>query len=190
MIFDLRDNSGGVLSVAVQIADEFLPAGNGIVEIRGKNQDQRKYRATRGGMLENMPTVLLINENSASASEIVAGALQDNDRATILGRRSFGKGLVQQDFPLRDNSNLRLTIARYYTPSGRCIQRSFKKGYEEYYHEDMLRKERGEFFEIDSTIFKNAPKYKTKKGRVVLVVAESCRIFSWHWTRRIPVCII
>lgn len=167
LIFDLRDNSGGVLSVAVQIADEFLPAGNGIVEIRGKNQGKRTYKATPGGMLEKMPTILLINENSASASEIVAGALQDNDRATILGRRSFGKGLVQQDFPLRDNSNLRLTIARYYTPSGRCIQRSFKKGYEEYYHEDMLRKERGEFFEIDSTIFKNATKYKTKKGRVV-----------------------
>jgi carboxyl-terminal processing protease len=162
LIFDLRDNGGGVLSGAVEIADEFLPSGRAIVEIRGKNQPKRPYRSTSGGILENVQTVLLINENSASASEIVAGALQDNDRATIIGRRSFGKGLVQQDFPLRDRSNLRLTIARYYTPSGRCIQRPFKKGYDEYYNH-----ERDDYFAIDSTVFKNASKHKTVKGRIV-----------------------
>lgn len=162
LIFDLRDNGGGVLNGAVQIADEFLPAGRAIVEIRGKNQPKRPYRSTSGGLLENIKTVLLINENSASASEIVAGALQDNDCATIIGRRSFGKGLVQQDFPLRDKSNLRLTIARYYTPSGRCIQRPFKKGYDEYYNH-----ERDEYFAIDSSVFKNASKHKTFKGRTV-----------------------
>lgn len=162
LIFDLRDNGGGVLNGAVQIADEFLPAGRAIVEIRGKNQPKRPYRSTSGGLLENIKTVILINENSASASEIVAGALQDNDCATIIGRRSFGKGLVQQDFPLRDKSNLRLTIARYYTPSGRCIQRPFKKGYDEYYNH-----ERDEYFAIDSSVFKNASKHKTFKGRTV-----------------------
>lgn len=167
LIFDLRDNTGGILSEAVAICDEFLPAKYNIVEIKGKKSDQRIYKATKEGLLENTATVVLINENSASASEIVAGALQDNDRATIIGRRSFGKGLVQQDFALRDNSTIRLTIARYYTPSGRCIQRSFKNGYQEYYHDENDREKTGEYFAIDSSVFKGAPKFKTLKGRTV-----------------------
>jgi carboxyl-terminal processing protease len=167
LIFDLRDNGGGVLSGAVQIVDEFLPAGRSIVEIRGKKQPNRPYRSQAGGVLEQMPLVLIINENSASASEIVAGALQDNDRATIIGRRSFGKGLVQQDFILQDKSNLRLTIARYYTPSGRCIQKPFGHGYEDYYEDQLTREKNGEFFKPDSTRLKNAKAYKTLKGRTV-----------------------
>lgn len=167
LIFDLRENGGGVLDGAVKIADEFLPAGMGIVEVRGKNAKSR-YVAERGGILEKIPAVVLINENSASASEIVAGALQDNDRATIIGRRSFGKGLVQQDFMLSDSSDLRLTIARYYTPSGRCIQKDFDGNYENYYHDQMNREANGELFAPDSSVFKNAKKYKTtQKGRTV-----------------------
>lgn len=167
LIFDLRENGGGVLSVAIQIADEFLPPGAKIVEVRGKKTKSPPYYANGGGLLEKTKAVVLINESSASASEIVAGALQDNDRATIIGRRSFGKGLVQQDFLLRDSSNLRLTIARYYTPSGRCIQRDFDGSYEDYYHEAYDRRSNGELFAPDSTVFKKAKKYKTVKGRTV-----------------------
>ncbi len=167
LVFDLRDNSGGVLQEAVEIIDEFLPAKMKIVEIKGKKVKGEVSYSTAGGLLEKTPSVVLINEGSASASEIVAGALQDNDRATIIGRRSFGKGLVQQDFMLRDKSNIRLTIARYYTPSGRCIQRSFKEGFKEYYHEDKNREESGEYFNVDSSVFKNAPRFKTLKGRTV-----------------------
>lgn len=167
LIFDLRDNPGGVLPEAVRIVEEFLPAGMKILEVKGKNNRHEVYKSHEKGMLYNIPTVILINENSASASEIVAGALQDNDRATIIGRRSFGKGLVQQDFDLRDGSTVRLTIARYYTPSGRSIQRSFKNGYQEYYHEENNREKSGEYFAIDSSVFKNAPRYKTLKGRTV-----------------------
>ncbi len=167
LIFDLRDNPGGILQEAVVIVDEFLPAGMDIVEVKAKKSQNSVSRSTDKGLLHNTPTVVLINENSASASEIVAGALQDNDRATIIGRRSFGKGLVQQDFVLQDASTIRLTIARYYTPSGRCIQRSFKNGYKEYYHDEKDREKSGEYFAIDSSIFKNAPKYQTLKGRTV-----------------------
>jgi len=167
LIFDLRDNPGGILQEAVAIVDEFLPGGMNIVEVKAKKAANSISKSTDKGLLQNTPTVVLINENSASASEIVAGALQDNDRATIIGRRSFGKGLVQQDFVLRDASTIRLTIARYYTPSGRCIQRSFKNGYKEYYHDDKEREASGEYFAIDSSIFKNAPRYKTLKGRTV-----------------------
>jgi len=167
LIFDLRENGGGVLTGAVQIADEFLPSGAKIVEVRGKKMVSPPYIATPGGLLEKTVAVVLINENSASASEIVAGALQDNDRATIIGRRSFGKGLVQQDFMLRDSSNLRLTIARYYTPSGRCIQKDFDGNYDKYYHDQFDRQSNGELFAPDSSIFKNAKKYKTVHGRTV-----------------------
>jgi carboxyl-terminal processing protease len=118
-------------------------------------------------MLEKMPLVVLINENSASASEILAGAIQDNDRGSIIGRRSFGKGLVQQDFSLSDKSDVRLTIARYYTPSGRCIQKPFGESYEDYYHSNEKRRDNGEYFAPDSSVFKNANKFKTLKGRTV-----------------------
>ncbi len=167
LIFDLRDNGGGVLGGAVQIADEFLIKGREIVDIRGKNQPNRPYVATAGGLLEGIPTVVLVNENSASASEIVAGALQDNDRAVIVGRRTFGKGLVQQDFLLRDKSNLRLTIARYFTPSGRCIQKPFDGNFDNYYQDGLEREKNGEYFAPDSSLFKNAKKYKTIGGRTV-----------------------
>lgn len=166
LIFDLRENGGGVLTGAVEIADEFLPEGAEILEVRAK-RGQNMYKAEAGGLLEDMPVTLLINEGSASASEILAGALQDNDRAEIIGRRSFGKGLVQQDFPLSDQSNLRLTIARYYTPSGRCIQKDFDGNYEHYYSDQLKREENGELFKPDSTAFKKAKKYFTKKGRIV-----------------------
>jgi carboxyl-terminal processing protease len=167
LIFDLRENGGGVLEGAVNISDQFLRDGMTVVEVRTK-RGKKTYKSTSEGILEKTPVVLLINENSASASEIVAGALQDNDRATLIGRRSFGKGLVQQDFPLRDGSDLRLTIARYYAPSGRCIQKNFDGSYENYYHEQQKREERGEYFTPDTTIYKGAKKFKTTvKGRTV-----------------------
>jgi carboxyl-terminal processing protease len=167
LIFDLRDNGGGVLDGAVKIADEFLPQGQKIVMIKGKKFLNTTRYARAGGMLENMPLVVLINENSASASEILAGAIQDNDRGSIIGRRSFGKGLVQQDFSLSDKSDVRLTIARYYTPSGRCIQKPFGESYEDYYHSNEKRRDNGEYFAPDSSVFKNANKFKTLKGRTV-----------------------
>lgn len=167
LIFDLRDNGGGVLDVAAKIVDEFLPAGQKIVIIKGKKYLNTTRYARGGGMLESMPLVVLINENSASASEIVAGAIQDNDRGTIIGRRSFGKGLVQQDFSLADKSDVRLTIARYYTPSGRCIQKPFGESYEDYYHSNEKRRDNGEYFAPDSSVFKNSHKFKTLKGRTV-----------------------
>lgn len=167
LIFDLRDNGGGVLDQAVKISDEFLPKGRKIVIIKGKKYLSTTRYARGGGFLENTPLVVLINENSASASEIVAGAIQDNDRGTIIGRRSFGKGLVQQDFSLSDKSDLRLTIARYYTPSGRCIQKPFGESYEDYYHSAEKRRDNGEYFAPDSSVFKNAHKFQTVKGRTV-----------------------
>jgi carboxyl-terminal processing protease len=167
LIFDLRDNGGGVLDGAVKIADEFLPTGMNIVEVRGKRFSNTMTKSRAGGLLEETELVVLINENSASASEILAGAIQDNDRGMIVGRRSFGKGLVQQDFTLRDKSNLRLTIARYYTPSGRSIQRPFSDSYEEYYHDRIDRQKNGEYFKPDSSVFKNAKAYQTRNGRTV-----------------------
>lgn len=164
LIFDLRDNGGGVLNAAVRIADELLPAGKKIVEVRGKRFENTSYYAKPGGMLENTEVAILINENSASASEILAGAIQDNDRGAVIGRRSFGKGLVQQDFRLTDKSDVRLTIARYYTPSGRSIQKPFGDSYEDYYHRSD---EADEYFKLDSTSLKKAKKYKTSKGRIV-----------------------
>lgn len=164
LIFDLRDNGGGVLSGAVQIADEFLPVGRKILMVKGKRYENTNYFAKSGGLLENIQLAVLINENSASASEILAGAIQDNDRGVVIGRRSFGKGLVQQDFSLTDKSDVRLTVARYYTPSGRSIQKPFGKSYEDYYHRS---EDEGEFFKPDSTKFKDAKKFKTRKGRTV-----------------------
>ena len=167
MVLDLRNNGGGVLQAATDIADEFLKANKVIVSTRGEHSDEQVYRSTSRGMLENIGLVVLINENSASASEILAGALQDNDRGTIVGRRSFGKGLVQEDMQLRDGSNLRLTIARYYTPTGRCIQKPYDEGIEEYYHDQMDRYDSGELYEVDTSKFVDSLKYTTPKGKVV-----------------------
>lgn len=166
LVLDLRNNGGGVMQTAVEIADELLPNGMTIVETKGEHSGSKKYYATRGGMLENAQVVVMINSNSASASEILAGAIQDNDRGTIVGRRSFGKGLVQEDLPLRDGSNLRLTVARYYTPTGRCIQRSYDKGYDDYYQEKMAEFDNGELFKPDTNKV-DSLRYRTPKGKIV-----------------------
>ncbi len=167
LILDLRNNGGGVLSSATQIADEFLKTNKVIVSTKGVHSEERKYMSTNVGMLENMKVAVLINENSASASEILAGALQDHDRATIIGRRSFGKGLVQEDVELRDGSNLRLTVARYYTPTGRSIQKEYNGNLEDYYHEQSERYKNGELYAPDSTLFVDSLKFITKGGKVV-----------------------
>lgn len=167
LILDLRNNGGGVLSAAVEIADEFLPGNLEIVKTKGANTRDEVYRSKSGGLLERINVSVLINQYSASASEIVAGALQDNDRATIYGRRSFGKGLVQTDFQLRDGSNLRLTIARYFTPSGRCIQKPYNGSIEDYYMDSYDRFDKGELFAPDSSLMVDSLRYKTKKGRYV-----------------------
>jgi carboxyl-terminal processing protease len=167
MILDLRNNGGGVLQSATEITDEFLGANIPIVRTKGAHMQSKTYRATAGGILENTRVAVLINANSASASEIVAGAIQDNDRGIIIGRRSFGKGLVQEDVQLRDGSNLRLTVARYYTPTGRCIQKTYEEGYEEYVNAQMERYDNGELYAPDSTLYVDSLKFKTPKGRIV-----------------------
>ncbi len=167
LIIDVRNNGGGVLTAATEIVDEFLPENTPIVETRGVNSPPYTYRASSKGSLEDVELVILINSNSASASEILAGAIQDNDRGTIIGRRSFGKGLVQEDVMLRDGSNLRLTIARYYTPTGRCIQKPYTESYDEYIHDQMERYDNGELYKIDSTQLSDSLKFKTPKGKVV-----------------------
>jgi len=166
LILDLRGNGGGVLTSATEIADEFLKEGLIILKTKGRKTKEEIYKSKSGGILENTKTVVLINSSSASASEILAGALQDNDRAIVVGRRSFGKGLVQEDRKLRDGSNLRITIARYYTPSGRCIQRPYKGSYEDYM-EDEQRFASGELYKPDSSIYTSSLKYKTLGGRTV-----------------------
>ena len=167
LVFDLRGNSGGFLSAAVEVADEFLPKGDLIVYTEGRNRPRQYMRARRRGMLENMPVVVLIDGESASASEIVAGALQDNDRGTIVGRRSFGKGLVQEQIMLSDQSAIRLTVARYYTPTGRCIQKPFNKDHESYLLESLERYSNGELFSEDSIHFADSLKFTTPKGKTV-----------------------
>ncbi len=167
LIFDLRFNGGGVLGGAVQIADMFLEKGLEIVSTKGKNQPTRVEYSISKPILNGIDLAVLINSSSASASEIVAGAIQDNDRGVIIGRRSFGKGLVQQDMQLKDKSNLRLTIARYYTPTGRSIQRPYSEGYEEYMLEEQDRYRNGELYAPDSTLMVDSLKYTTPKGKVV-----------------------
>lgn len=167
LIIDVRDNGGGYLEKAVEIADDLLKDDQLIVKTRNrKNREDNTY-ATRKGIFEEGPVYILINENSASASEILAGAIQDNDRGTIVGRRSFGKGLVQREMPLGDGSAVRLTVARYYTPSGRSIQRNYAKGGEEYFNEFAKRFESGELYAADSIKIADTLKFKTAKGRVV-----------------------
>ncbi len=165
LILDLRDNRGGVLQGATEIADEFLKTGLSIVRTEGKKIGTTVYTAKSEGLLENVKVAVLINSRSASASEIVAGAIQDNDRGIIVGRRSFGKGLVQEDQKLRDGSIVRITVARYYTPSGRCIQRPYSGEYEEYYSDPSRTEE--SLFSVDSSVFVDSLKHTTIGGRTV-----------------------
>ena len=167
LIIDLRDNGGGILEAAVQMANEFLPKNRLIVYTQGRKSPRAEYRSNGKGSYQHIPMVVLINEGTASAAEIFAGAMQDNDRATIVGRRSFGKGLVQQQIQFPDGSMIRLTVARYYTPSGRCIQKPFKPGDNADYENDLLARYRhGEFFSQDS-IKHVGPAYHTHNGRNV-----------------------
>lgn len=167
MVFDLRGNTGGYLNEAVDIVDEFLPKGSLVVFTEGRSRPRTTYLARRKGVLENMPVAVLIDGESASASEIVAGALQDNDRGIIVGRRSFGKGLVQEQIMLSDKSAIRITVARYHTPTGRCIQKPFTGKKEDYLYESYDRYENGELFSADSIHFADSLKYVTPKGKVV-----------------------
>ena len=167
LIFDLRGNTGGYLKAAVDVADEFLPKGSLIVYTEGRNRPRQYMNAHRRGMLEDIPVAVLIDGESASASEIVAGALQDNDRGTIIGRRSFGKGLVQEQIMLSDESAIRLTVARYYTPTGRSIQKPFDGDIEKYLLESYERYENGEVYSEDSIHFADSLKYTTPKGKTV-----------------------
>ncbi len=168
LILDLRGNPGGLMQAAIEISDEFLPDGKLIVYTDGKSRPKRHAFATDDGDLENLDVVVLIDENSASSSEIVAGALQDNDKGLIIGRRSFGKGLVQEQVTLPDGSAVRLTTARYYTPTGRSIQRPYDKGdAESYYMEYYHRYVNGELTNVDSIDFNDSLKFYTPKGKVV-----------------------
>ena len=167
LVIDLRDNTGGYMNSAIQMANEFLPKNKLIVYTIGRKSPRQDFPSDGHGSYQKIPLVVLINEGSASASEIFAGAMQDNDRATIIGRRSFGKGLVQQQLSFPDGSMIRLTIARYYTPSGRCIQKPFTAGDNKDYEEDLLtRYQHGEFFSQDS-IKHHGPAYHTSIGRTV-----------------------
>lgn len=168
-IIDLRENSGGYMDQAIKMANEFLSRGDMIVYSEGRAYPRYEARANGSGRFQRDQFVVLIDNFSASASEIFAGAMQDNDRATIIGRRSFGKGLVQQQIPFTDGSALRLTVARYYTPSGRCIQKPYKMGEQEDYAMDLLdRFESGEFFSADSVHFADSTVYYTANGRPVM----------------------
>ena len=165
LVIDLRGNTGGYLESAVQIANEFLSKGQLIVYTQGRAFPRQEYRSDGRGSYQKIPLVVLVDEGSASASEILAGAIQDNDRGTIIGRRSFGKGLVQKPMEFSDHSMIRLTIARYYTPSGRCIQKPYTDGNR--YEDDFIsRYQHGEFFSQDS-IKHTGPEYHTNNGRVV-----------------------
>lgn len=169
LILDLRDNPGGYMDQAILIANQFLPANRKIVFTKARTADNRMSAVSDGtGILTRMPVAVLINEYSASASEIIAGAIQDNDRGPVVGRRSYGKGLVQTQAPLPDNSAIRLTVARYYTPSGRSIQKEYKIGDVISYEMDIMnRYKRGEFFYMDSIQLDRTRPFRTKGGRTV-----------------------
>ncbi len=168
LIVDLRGNTGGYMAAAIQMVNEFLPNNRLIVYTQGRKSPREDYNSNGTGSNQKMPLVVLVDEGSASASEIFAGAIQDNDRGTIVGRRSFGKGLVQQPIEFSDGSAIRLTIARYYTPSGRCIQKPYEKGKESEYELDLLtRYEHGEFFSADSIKQDETEVYRTRLGRPV-----------------------
>ncbi len=167
LVFDLRGNPGGMLQACIQMADEFLAANKMIVYTQGKARDREEYKSSRQGSYEDLELVVLIDEGSASASEIIAGAIQDNDRGLIVGRRSFGKGLVQEPMYLKDGSAIHLTTARFYTPAGRSIQRNYDSGLKAYYGEVYERFDNGELFSADSIDFPDSLKFKTLKGRTV-----------------------
>ena len=168
IIIDLRSNTGGYMGSAIQMVNEFLPKDKLIVYTEGRRSSRENYTSNGTGSSPNLPIVVLVDEVSASASEIFAGAIQDNDRGLIIGRRTFGKGLVQQPIEFRDGSAIRLTIARYYTPSGRCIQKPYKKGKDENYEMDIInRYEHGEFFSEDSIKQDESHIYYTSIGRPV-----------------------
>lgn len=167
-IIDLRENSGGYMDQAIKMANEFLKGGALIVYSEGRAYPRYEAKANGSGRFKDVPLAVLIDNFSASASEIFAGAMQDNDRATIVGRRSFGKGLVQQQIPFSDGSAVRLTVARYYTPSGRCIQKPYTLGDQDDYEKDLMeRYEHGEFYSADSIHFTDTTTYRTKNGRIV-----------------------
>ena len=167
LVLDLRDNPGGYLGIAEQLADEFLPDGKMILFTRNKNGEIDESFASKRGSFEGKPIYVLINERSASASEIIAGALQDNDIGTIVGRRSFGKGLVQREMELGDGSAVRLTVSRYYTPTGRSIQRDYTNGSKDYYEEFTQRTQNGELITVDSIKVSDSLKFTTPKGKIV-----------------------
>ncbi len=166
LIFDLRDNSGGYMDQALLLCNDFLHAGDTLVYIEGRHRKREVYKADGKGELQDIGLTVLISENSASASEIFAGAIQDNDRGTVLGRRSFGKGLVQEPFFFSDNSGVRLTVARYYTPSGRCIQKPYN-GAKEYAYDIYYRYADGEVFSADSVKLDTTDVHHTRSGRIV-----------------------
>lgn len=167
LVLDLRDNGGGFLREAIAIADEFLPDGTPILFTKNRKGNTKENYATRKSAFKNGKLYVLINENSASASEIVAGALQDNDRGYIVGRRSYGKGLVQREMKLADGSAVRLTVARYYTPTGRSIQRPYTNGNSDYFNDYHKRFENGELIERDSIQVNDSLKFTTPEGRIV-----------------------
>jgi carboxyl-terminal processing protease len=167
LILDLRGNSGGIMEAAVQVADQFLKEGQLIVYTKGRASPRSDAKATGKGEFKAGNLVVLIDEWTASASEILAGALQDNDRGTIIGRRSFGKGLVQEPIPFSDGSGMRLTIARYYTPTGRSIQKPYKDGFEKYFDDLNQRYTHGEFEVSDSIHFSDSLKFTTPGGHIV-----------------------
>ena len=167
LILDLRGNGGGYLKAAIDVADEFLPNGQLIVYTEGINHPKEVANATSEGLFETGDLVVLVDEGTASSAEIVSGAIQDHDRGTVIGRRSFGKGLVQEQLDFKDGSALRLTVARYYTPTGRCIQKSYKNGVDAYNGEFIHRMTNGELEHPDSIKFPDSLKYKTPKGKIV-----------------------
>lgn len=167
LILDLRGNVGGYLNAAIKMADEFLENDKLIVYTEGNSRPRNYAYATSNGEFEDTELIILLDEGSASASEVLAGAIQDNDRGLIIGRRSFGKGLVQEQIQFSDGSAMRLTVARYYTPTGRCIQKSYKDGYEDYYHEYYERFLNGEMEHKDSIHFNDSLKYITPGGKIV-----------------------
>ncbi|MCD6346776.1 MAG: S41 family peptidase, partial [Bacteroidales bacterium] len=167
LILDLRDNGGGIMDPAIQIADAFLPDKSLIVYTEGRARPRKDYYASKHQAAKNIELAILINEGSASASEIVTGAIQDNDRGWVIGRRSFGKGLVQEQATMSDGSAIRLTTARYYTPTGRCIQKPYGNGKQDYYMDIYHRFQQGEFMEKDSIHLPDSLKYETPGGRIV-----------------------